>query len=72
MLALVRDRLKSATIALFLFALTSLVSCATRKEQVRLVNDPSAHPESAIPWNRQQEWEVGTGIPDALRGGGTR
>ena len=72
MLALVCDRPKFGTIVLFLFALTSLVSCVTKKEEVRLVNDPSAHPESAIPWNRQQQWEVGAGIPGALREGGTR
>jgi hypothetical protein len=72
MLARVCDRPKLGAIVLFLFALTSLVSCVTRKEQVRLVNDPSEHPESAIPWNRQEKWELGAGIPDALIGGGTR
>jgi hypothetical protein len=72
MLALVRDRKKFASIAFFLFALSSLVSCATRKEEVRLVNDPSDRPESTLPWNRQEKWEVGAGIPDTLRGEGTR
>jgi hypothetical protein len=65
MLALVCDRTKLATIAFILFALTSLVSCAT-KEPTRLVSDPSDRPESAIPWNKQEKWEIGAGIPNML------
>ena len=37
---------------------TGLVSCATQKH-VALVNDPDAHKESQIPWNKQEKWEVG-------------
>ncbi len=38
---------------------TGLVSCATQKKHVALVNDPDAHKESQIPWNKQEKWEVG-------------
>lgn len=62
---LVFDRTKIAAIALSLCALASLVSCATR-EPVPLVADPSGRPESAIPWNKQEKWEIGGGIPSML------
>ena len=34
------------------------VSCAAQKEQVRLVDDPDAHRESTIPWDKQEKWET--------------
>jgi hypothetical protein len=36
-----------------------LVSCASQKEQMRLVNDPDDRGDSAIPWNKQEQWETG-------------
>jgi len=35
-----------------------LSSCA-QKETPRLVDDPDAKQESAIPWNKQEKWEQG-------------
>lgn len=35
----------------------TLVSCASEKEHVALVNDPSGEKESSIPWNKQEKWE---------------
>jgi len=40
----------------------TLASCATQKDPPRLVSDPDEHQESAIPWNRQEKWEM---APDA-------
>jgi hypothetical protein len=37
----------------------TIASCASQKEQVRLVDDPDDHHESAIPWNKQEKWETG-------------
>jgi hypothetical protein len=60
MLALVL-RLRRNVISLVLCALAiTLVSCATQKEPPRLVSDPDERQESAIPWNRQEKWEIGT------------
>jgi hypothetical protein len=36
---------------------TSLVSCASQREKVALVDDPDAKHESQIPWNKQEKWE---------------
>ena len=36
----------------------AMTSCATQK-QTALVQDPDAHHESAIPWNKQEPWETG-------------
>ena len=36
----------------------ALASCASKKETVQLVNDPSTSGrESALPWNQQEKWE---------------
>ena len=37
--------------------LFGLVSCASQKEQVALVDDPNGPNESSIPWNKQEKWE---------------
>jgi hypothetical protein len=37
----------------------TITSCASQKEQVRLVDDPDDHHESTIPWNKQEKWETG-------------
>ena len=39
-------------------AMLMLSSCA-QKESPRLVDDPDARQESAIPWNKQEKWEQG-------------
>jgi hypothetical protein len=44
---------------LLLAAASTLVSCATQKENVALVNDPDAKPETQMPWNKQEKWETG-------------
>jgi hypothetical protein len=36
----------------------AMTSCATQK-QTALVQDPDAHHESSIPWNKQEPWETG-------------
>jgi len=36
-----------------------LISCASQKEHVALVNDPDAKPEGAMPWDKQEKWETG-------------
>jgi hypothetical protein len=49
---------KIATALLLVFAAT-LVSCATEKEKVAVVNDPDKKKdESMIPWNKQEKWET--------------
>jgi len=36
----------------------TMTSCATQKETA-LVQDPDAHHDSAMPWNKQEDWEKG-------------
>lgn len=43
--------------ALSLLVTLSLISCATKEPQ-RLVSDPDERPESVLPWNKQEKWEV--------------
>ena len=59
MLAQIRKQQGKIAAVLLLAAATMLVSCATQKEHVALVNDPDAKPESAMPWNKQEKWEAG-------------
>lgn len=60
MLARIRDSFwQRATnfVAVALIA-GAFASCASKKETVQLVNDPSATgEESALPWNQQEKWE---------------
>lgn len=65
MLALVRKRTKFLSRLILLACLTFLGACAT-KEPPHLVNDPDRRPESSLPWNKQEKWEVGGGIPSQL------
>jgi hypothetical protein len=59
MLAQIRD-LKRRVVAVLLLAVSiGLVSCASQKEQVAIVKDPDAKPESQLPWNKQEKWESG-------------
>jgi hypothetical protein len=37
----------------------AFVSCASQKQQVRLVDDPEDRGASTIPWNKQEKWETG-------------
>ena len=62
MLAQVRNLRRKVTAALFCVVAITLVSCASQNESVRLVNDPDDHGGSALPWSRQEKWEV---APDA-------
>ncbi len=67
MLALVRNHTKFVSRLVLLASLSLLVaSCATQKEPPSLVSDPQSKPESSLPWNKQEQWEVGGGIPNAL------
>ena len=67
MLALIRNRKKIGSRLVLLLFVTILASaCASQKEPPHLVADPGAKPESSLPWNRQEKWEVGGGIPGAL------
>jgi outer membrane biogenesis lipoprotein LolB len=59
MLAQIREVQKKFTIVLLLVAAGALISCASQKQQVALVDDPDAKHESTIPWNKQEKWEVG-------------
>ena len=58
MLAQIRELGKKITIAVLLGTAGMLVSCASQKEQVALVDDPDAKHESMIPWNKQEKWET--------------
>jgi hypothetical protein len=66
MLDLVRKRTKFATRFFFLCVLSTLVACATQKEPPALVSDPNGKPESALPWNKQEKWELAGGFPSVL------
>lgn len=57
MLAQVPELRKKITVILLAATAAMLVSCASQKEQVALVNDPDAKHESMIPWNKQEKWE---------------
>ncbi|PYL19160.1 MAG: hypothetical protein DME30_01410 [Verrucomicrobia bacterium] len=59
MLAQIRKQERKIAAVLLLAAVSTLVSCASQKENVALVKDPDAKPESALPWNKQEKWEGG-------------
>jgi hypothetical protein len=70
MLALVRKHTKFLSRLVLLACLTVLApACATQKEPPRLVSDPDGKPETTLPWNKQEKWEMGTGLPDELTRG---
>jgi hypothetical protein len=58
MLALVPKFRKHITSLLLCASAITLASCATQKDPPRLVSDPDERNESAIPWNRQEKWEM--------------
>jgi hypothetical protein len=45
---------------LLIATIIPLVSCASDKQPVGVVKDSDTQRESAIPWNEQQKWEVGS------------
>lgn len=51
---------KTIAFALLFVAAVSLVSCATHKDTA-FINDPGNKPDSAIPWNKQEQWEGAEG-----------
>ena len=52
-------KLRAKLALALLFATTVIfVSCASEKQQVRLVNDPDDRGESTMPWNKQEKWET--------------
>ncbi len=59
MLDLIPKLRKNITSALLFATTITFVSCATQKDPPRLVSDPDDHRESAIPWNKQEKWELG-------------
>jgi hypothetical protein len=58
MRALIPDLRRKIATALLLTSATAFVSCASQKQQVRLVDDPDARHESTIPWDKQEKWET--------------
>jgi len=59
MLAQIRKLRRPIAGFLLLAAAATLISCASQKHDVTLVNDPDAKPEGAMPWNKQEKWETG-------------
>jgi len=62
MVAQVRKCRRKILAALFCTGAITLASCASQKDSVRLVDDPDDHGGSALPWSRQEKWEI---APDA-------
>lgn len=60
-------RKKILGITLALFTVASFTSCAT-KPPPALVSDPDQHPESQLPWNKQEKWEVAPNVPQEMQG----
>jgi hypothetical protein len=58
MLAQILELKKKIVVVLLFAAATGLVSCASQKDQVAIVKDPDAKPESQLPWNKQEKWET--------------
>ena len=58
MLAQIRN-LRTIVVPVLLCAfVVAMTSCATQKETA-LVQDPDAHYDSTLPWNKQEKWETG-------------
>jgi Spy/CpxP family protein refolding chaperone len=58
MLAQIRN-VRTMVVPLLLCALVvTMTSCATQKDTA-IVQDPDAHYESSMPWNKQERWETG-------------
>jgi hypothetical protein len=65
MLARIRRLGRNVALALLSAMAITLVSCATQKQAPRLVSDPDDRADSAIPWNKQEKWEM---APEAAAG----
>jgi len=59
MLAQIRKLRRPIASIILLVAAGTLISCASQKQNVALVNDPDAKPESQMPWDKQEKWETG-------------
>jgi hypothetical protein len=59
MLAQIRKQTGKISALLLLAATSTLISCASQKDRVTLVNDPDAKPEGTMPWDKQEKWETG-------------
>jgi hypothetical protein len=66
MLALIRKHQRSIAGLLLLSSLGVMVGCASTKEPPALVSDPEHKPESTLPWNKQERWELTGGLPSQL------
>jgi hypothetical protein len=61
MLARIPELKRTVASALLTAAAFLLISFASEKQQVAIVNDPDAkNKEYKIPWNKQEKWEVGS------------
>ena len=68
MLAQICKRKKILGITFAIFAVVSFTSCATHKPPPALVNDPDQRPESQLPWNKQEKWELAPSVPQEMQG----
>ena len=59
MLAQIRKQRGKISALLLIAGTSMLISCASQKDRVTLVNDPDAKPEGQMPWNKQEKWETG-------------
>jgi hypothetical protein len=59
MLAAISELRKKLALVLVFASTVAFVSCASQKQQVRLVDDPEDRGASSIPWNKQEKWETG-------------
>ena len=57
MLAQIRKAIGKLAVGLVLAVGFGLVSCASERHNVALVDDPNGEKESSIPWNKQEKWE---------------
>jgi hypothetical protein len=62
MLAQARKFRRKIFAVLFCTVAITFASCASQHDSVRLVDDPDDRHDSALPWSRQEKWEV---APDA-------
>jgi hypothetical protein len=67
MLAQIFKSRRNLRLALSFFAPLVLISCASQKKQEPLISDSHGH-ESALPWNKQEQWEIAPNVPTQLQG----
>jgi Spy/CpxP family protein refolding chaperone len=58
MVAQIRKLRRIIVPALLCALAMTMVSCAAQQD-ARIVSDPDDHHDSAIPWNKQEQWETG-------------